>query len=369
MTNSATPYWVFVGTYTEGGFAPKEPSQGVYVFRMDPATGSLTLAGTGDPGPNPSFLAVHPSGRYVYTVNEVDNFGGQRSGGVTAFAFDSQTGALTRLNQESAHGTVSCHISVAPAGQFALAANYGSGDTLVIPIRADGTLGPAAQIVDHVSLVPGAVPDTSRAHSANLAPDGRFVLVADLGLDRVMIYAFDADTGHLSLNPNQPWLETAKGAGPRHLDFHPSGRYVYLINELNATLSALAYDPARGLLTELQTLSTLPAGYTGGKSCADIHVSPDGRFVYGSNRGHDSLAIFAIDPATGRLTLVAHTATEGRTPRNFNLDPTGNFVYVGNQDTNQIVIYRRDAATGTLTLTGQVVDIPAPVCIKFLAAA
>ncbi|MCC7357940.1 MAG: lactonase family protein [Anaerolineales bacterium] len=368
MPDSALPYWVLVGTYTQGGFATG-PSQGVYVYRLDPADGTLTYVGFGDPGPNPSFLAVHPSGRFVYTVNEVDNFGGRRSGGVTAFAFDRQTGALTRLNQESAHGTVSCHISVDPAGRFALAANYGSGDTLVIPIRADGTLGPAAQIVDHVSLVPGAAPDTSHAHSANLAPDGRFVLVADLGLDRVMIYAYNAATGHLSLNPNQPWYETAKGAGPRHLDFHPSGRYVYVINELNSTLTALAYDPDRGLLTELQTLSTLPAGYSGGNSCADVHVSPDGRFVYGSNRGHDSLAAFSIDPATGLLTLAAHTSTAGRTPRNFNLDPTGRFVYVGNQDTAQIVVFRRDAATGALTLTGQVLDVPSPVCIKFLAAA
>jgi 6-phosphogluconolactonase len=369
MTNADTPYWVFIGTYTEQARAAGHPSEGVYVYRLNPADGTLTYAGSGDPGPNPSFLAVHPTGRYVYAVNEVERMGDRRGGGVTAFAFDRATGQLSRLNQESAHGTVSCHISVDGAGRYALAANYGSGDVLVLPIEPDGTVRPASQIVDHVSLVPGAEPGTARAHSLTLDPAQRYALAADLGLDRVMIYQYDGLDGKLTLNSHQPWVQTAKGAGPRHLDFHPNGRYVYLINELNATVTALAYGPEQGTLTELQTLSALPAGYEGVKSCADIHVSPDGRFVYGSNRGHDSLVIFAIDPATGLLTLVGHTATQGRTPRNFALDPTGTYLFAANQDSHQIVTFRRDAATGQLTPTGQVTDVPMPVCIKFLAAA
>lgn len=365
MTNATTPYWVFIGTYTNTA----QHSDGIYVYRMDPADGSLTYVSSADPGPNPSFLAVHPSGRFLYAVNEVAQMGDKRGGGVTAFAFDPATGQLTRLNQETAHGTVSCHISVDAAGKFALAANYGSGDVLALPINPDGTLRPASHIVDHVSLVPGAAPNTSRAHSITLDAGQRFALAADLGLDRIMIYRYDGVNGKLNLNLNQPWVQAAAGAGPRHLDFHPNGQYVYLINELNATLTALAYDGNEGTLTELQTVSTLPEGYTGGKSCADIHVSPDGRFVYGSNRGHDSIVIFAIDPATGRLTLVGHTLTQGRTPRNFALDPTGTYLFAANQDSNTIVTFRRDAATGQLTPTGQVTSVTSPVCLKFLAAA
>jgi len=365
MTNAIAPYWVFVGTYTEAARAAGQPSEGIYVYQMDPASGTLTYVGSADPGPNPSFLAVHPSGRHIFAVSEV----AERGGGVSAFAFDRATGKLAVLNQESAHGTTSCHISVDAAGKFALAANYGSGDVLVFPINADGTLRAASQIVDHAGLVPGAVAGTARAHSILLDATQRYALAADLGLDRIMIYQYDGATGTLTLNPNQPWVQAVQGAGPRHFDFHPNGRYVYLINELNATVTAFAWGAERGTLTELQTLSTLPAGYEGGKSCADIHVAPDGRFLYGSNRGHDSLVTYAIDPATGRLALVGHTSTQGRTPRNFNLDPTGAFLFAANQDSNTIVTFRRDAATGTLTPTGQVINVPSPVCIKFLAAA
>ena len=369
MTSPNTPYWVFIGTYTEAARAAGQPSEGIYVYRMDPADGTLTYVGSGDPGPNPSFLAVHPSGRFLYAVNEVGEVNGQRGGGVSAFAFDPATGQLTLLNQENAHGSISCHITVDAAGKFALAANYGSGDVLVLPINPDGTLRSASHIVDHVSLVPGAEPNTSRAHSILLDPGQHYALAADLGLDRIMIYRYDGVNGKLNLNLNQPWVQAVKGAGPRHFDFHPNGRYVYLINELNATVTALAYDSVDGTLTELQTLSALPAGYEGPKSCADIHVSPDGRFLYGSNRGHDSLVIYAIDPASGLLTLVGHTSTQGRTPRNFSLDPTGTFLFAANQDSNTIVTFRRDAATGQLTPTGQVITVPSPVCLKFLAVA
>ncbi len=365
MTDASAPYWVFIGTYTEAARAAGQPSEGIYVYQMDPATGTLTYVGSADPGPNPSFLAVHPSGRFLYSVSEV----AERGGGLSAFAFDQATGKLTLLNQESAHGTTSCHISTDAAGKFALAANYGSGDVLVLPINADGTLRAASQIVDHAALVPGAVAGTARAHSILVDATQKYALAADLGLDRIMIYQYDGVNGQLTLNPNQPWVQAVKGAGPRHFDFHPNGRFVYLINELNGTATAFAWDAAQGTLKELQTLSTLPAGYSGGKSCADMHVSPDGRFLYGSNRGHDSIVIYALDPATGLMTLVGHTATQGRTPRNFGLDPTGTFLFAAHQDSNTIVTFGRDTATGQLTPTGQVINLPSPVCIKFLAQA
>ena len=284
---------------------------------MDAADGKLTYVGSANPVPNPSFLAVHPSGNYLYSVNEV----AEKGGGVTAFAFDQQTGKLTQLNRGDQPQHAKVHISTDAAGKFALAANYGSGDVLVLPINPDGTLRPASDFKDHASQVPGAVAGTARAHSILLDATQKYALAADLGIDRIMIYQFDGVNGKLTLNPKQPWVQAVKGAGPRHFDFHPSGKYVYLINELNGTLTAFAWGAEQGTLTELQTLSTLPAGYTGGISCADIHISPDGRFVYGSNRGHDSLVTFAIDPATGRMTLVGHTPTQGRTPRNFGLDP------------------------------------------------
>jgi 6-phosphogluconolactonase len=369
MPDTAPFYWVFIGTYTDPARAAGQQSEGVYVYRLDPADGSLTYVSSADPGPNPSFVAVHPTGRYLYAVNEVEKMGNVRGGGVTAFAFDPAAGQLTLLNQETAHGTISCHISLDAAGRHAFAANYGSGDVLSLPVGADGRLSKAGQIVDHVSLVPGAQQNTARAHSILVDPGQKYALAADLGLDRLFIYQFDAASGKLTLNPNQPWAQAVKGAGPRHFDFHPNGKFVYLINELNATMMAFAYDAARGTLTELQTLSTLPAGYAGTKSCADVHVSPDGRYLYGSNRGHDSLVIYAIDASTGKLTLVGHQSTQGKTPRNFGLDPTGAYVYVCNQDSNSIVTFRRDAASGQLTPTGQVTSVPAPVCIKFFPGA
>ena len=369
MTDTAPFYWVFIGTYTDPARAAGQQSEGVYVYQLNPADGALTYVSSADPGPNPSFLAVHPTGRYVDAVNEVEQMGNRRGGGVTAFTFDPATGTLTLLNQETAHGTISCHISLDAAGRHAFAANYGSGDVLALPIDADGKLGKAGQVIDHVKLVPGAEPGTARAHSILVDPGQHYALAADLGLDRLMIYAYNAATGELASNHTQPWAQAVKGAGPRHFDFHPNGKYVYLINELNATMMVFAYDAEKGTLDELQTLSTLPAGYEGVKSCADVHVSPDGRYLYGSNRGHDSIVIYAIDPASGLLTLVGHTPTGGKTPRNFGLDPTGTYVYVCNQDSNNIVTFTRDAASGRLTPTGQVINVPAPVCIKFFPGA
>jgi 6-phosphogluconolactonase len=366
MNNSTSPdpnstYLVYIGTYTDLVGPLGRKSEGIYLYRMDAETGALALDSVASGIRRPSFLALHPNGRFLYAVSEV----GDRSGGLTAFALDPVSGRLRALNQQPSHGAASCHLSVDSTGRFLFAASYSSGNIVVLPINADGSLRPAIQVVEHVG--PGETPenhDTARAHMILQDPSARYVLVPDLGLDQLMVYRFDADSGALTPN-DPPHVKAVKGAGPRHLDFHPSGQYAYLINELNGTLSAYAYDAARGRFDHLHTLSTLPEGYTGPISCADVHVAPSGRFVYGSNRGHDSLAAFAIDPATGRLTPAGHTPTGGKTPRNFALDPRGRFLIAANQDSDSLVVFRVDAETGALTPTGQVVDVPAPVCVKF----
>lgn len=357
-------YLVYIGTYTELAHVPGPKSEGIYVYRMDPATGALTFASVAPCGKNPSFLAIHPNGRWLYAVHEVDEFDGQPGGGVSAFAIDIASGALALLSRQLTAGGVPCHISVDAAGQHVLLASYAGGTVSMLPINPDGSLRAASDTVAHRQLDTGAPPEKrSNAHQITVDPSQAWAFSPDLGLDRVIVYQPGAD-GHLHPHAHLA-LRAQPGAGPRHMDYHPNGRFAYLINELNGTLMALALDPATGTLTELQTVSTLPEGYSGTISCADIHVHPSGRFVYGSNRGHDSIVIFAIDQATGRLTLVGHEPTQGRTPRNFALDPTGTFLLAANQDTGTIVTFRIDAETGKLTPTGQVTQVPAPVCIKF----
>jgi 6-phosphogluconolactonase len=359
------PYLVYVGTYTELANVPGAPSQGIYVHRFDPRDGVLTPVSVVASSPNPSFLAVHPTGRYLYAVHELQEFDGQPGGGVSAYALDPETGVPEPLNRQLSQGAIPCHVSTDAAGQYALVANYVGGSVAMLPIDADGSLQPASDVVQHRDPDPTAAPGKgSHAHQIVFGPGQRWAFSPDLGLDRVMVYQPDPEKGKLVPQPGRS-LKVAPGAGPRHLDFHPNGRYAYLINELNGTLTALAYNPAAGTLTELHTLSTLPEGYTGTPSCADVHVAPSGRFVYGSNRGHDSLAIFAIDPHSGRLSLLGHVPTQGRTPRNFALDPSGRFLLVANQDSSTIVTFRVDTETGALTPTGQVTEVPAPVCLKF----
>jgi 6-phosphogluconolactonase len=352
-------YLVYIGTYTE---LPGVPSQGIYVYRFDPQSGALTYVAVVPGSKNPSFLAVHPTGRYLYAVHEVENFDGQPGGGVSAYALDPETGVPAPLNRQLSQGSIPCHVSTDAAGQYAFLANFVGGSVGMLPIDADGSLRPASDVVPHRD--PAAPDKRSHAHQISFDPSQRWAFAPDLGLDRVMVYQPDPEKGKLVPQPALA-AKAAPGAGPRHLDFHPSGRFAYLINELNGTLTAFAFDPATGSLTELQTESTLPAGYSGTISCADIHVAPSGRFVYGSNRGHDSIVIFAIDPASGRLSYVGHEPTQGRTPRNFALDPSGTFLLAANQDSSTIVTFRVDTQSGRLTPTGQVTEVPAPVCVKF----
>ena len=279
-TQSHEELFVYIGTYTRG------ESEGIYVYRMDPSSGALKFASLVSGLDNPSFLAIDPQGRYLYAVNEVEGSSGTPGGAVSAFLIDPETGDLTYLNQQSSHGAGPCHLSVDKTGRFVLVANYREGNVSVLPIQEDGRLGEASDIVQHQgSSVNPERQKGPHAHSITLDPANRYAFAADLGLDKVMIYELDLTQGKLR-HSEGPWAQVKAGAGPRHFAFHPNGRYAYLINEIDSTFTAFAYDETRGALREVQTVSTLPEDFAGTNSCADVHVLPSGKFVYGSNRGH-----------------------------------------------------------------------------------
>lgn len=354
----AKKFWVFVGTYTGG------KSKGIYRMALDSATGKLSdpvLAAELD---NPSFLAVHPSQKYLYAVNETTEPG--KPGGVTAFALDASTGTLKMLNRQSSGGDGPCHLVVDSAGKNVLVANYGGGSVAVLPIGPDGKLAPASEFIQHKGKVADAQRQGSpHAHSINLDKANKFAVVADLGLDRVFVYKFDGAKG--TLTPNEPPAVKLKDrTGPRHFAFHPDGTHAYVINEIDCTVTAFDYDADRGILTEIQRIPTMPIPVEPKHSTAEIVVHPTGKFVYGSNRGHDSLVVYAVDPSTGRLTLVENEPTGGQTPRNFAVDPTGSYVLAENQSSDSIVMMRIDAKTGALEPTGQVVTVGSPCCVKFV---
>ena len=360
------PYLVYVGTYTN-----KTSSKGIYVYNFDPGTGKLTSLGVAAESEDPSFLAVHPSGKYLYAVNETDHFGGQKSGAVSAFSIDQKTGKLTLLNQVATRGAGTCHISLDKSGKFALVANYDGGSVATFPVHADGTLGETADFVEHH----GSSVDKERqagphAHWIGTSPDNRFALAADLGLDEVLIYRFNATKGTLA--PNDPaFAKLNPGSGPRHLAFHPNGKFAYVLTEMEDSVTAFAYNANKGSLSPLQTvsaLSTLRKDYKGPKEAAEIVVHPSGKFLYASNRaGIDTISAFSIDPAKGTLQLKNEYPTMGKTPRNVAIDPTGKFLLAANQESNNIVTFRIDAITGALSPTGDVVEAAAPVCIVFVA--
>ncbi len=352
---------LFVGTYTH------TDSQGIYTFRMDDASGKIRQTAVIGGIEHPSFLAIHPNGQFLYATSEIEDSHDQNAGAVLAYAIDRTSGELTFLNRQSSLGTAPCHAVVDATGSCLMAANYQSGSAVVFPILPDGRLGEASDKVQHQggSNVDPARQEGPHAHSVTIDDANRFVYVADLGLDRVMVYQLDPAAGKLS-PAAQPSVDAAPGAGPRHFDFHPSGRFACLINELGSTLSSYACDPATGALTHLQTASTLPENFTGDNTTADVHFAPDGRFVYGSNRGHHSIAIFAFDDSSGALTPVDREPTQGETPRNFGIDPTGNYLLAANQDSDTIVSFRRNPRSGLLTPTGHVAQVPMPVCIRYL---
>ncbi len=348
---------LYVGTYTSG------KSEGIYGYHMD-STGALTRF-TSLMSVNPSFLTIDRSKRFLYAVNEVSDFLGKPSGAVSAFKIDPVSGNLRLLNEQATQGADPCHLSVDSRKQTLLVANYTGGNVSVFPLRSDGTLGIVAEVKQHEGSGPKEQQKGPHAHCVIFDRSERYAFASDLGIDKVMIYRVDRATGKLT-SAKQPFAELKPGAGPRHLSFHPSGKYLYVISELDSTMSAFAYNEREGTLTMIDTVSTLPSDFSGTSFCADVHVSPSGNFLYGSNRGHNSIVVFAIDQRTGKLTLVEHVSTEGNWPRNFTIDPTGAFLLVANQRSDNVVVFSIDPGTGRLKPTGVNEAIPSPVCLKFL---
>ena len=348
--------FVYVGGYTEPDRSGR--GEGICVFGMDESSGQLEGVQVQRGVPNPSFLALAPDGRFLFCAN------GGNANGASSFAIDPASGSITPINRQDIGSKNPAHICVAPDGRYVLTANYSGGTVSVLPVDADGHLGPPTQVLQHDGP---AGPhrrrqDMPHPHMVTFDPTGRFVLVNDLGLDRTFVYRLE--NGKLVAN-EPPFGQARSGAGPRHASFHPNGRFLYVINELDSTLAAFAWDPQRGTLEEVDHASTLPEGHTGENTTAQVVVHPSGQFVYGSNRGHDSIAIFAIDQTTGHLTPRGHASTQGRTPRNFNLDPDGRFLFAANQDSDTLVTFRIDGGTGRLAPTGQVVRVGSPSCVVF----
>jgi len=352
-------YLVYVGTFAQ------PDAESIFLYRLNASTGALTRVGATKAGANPTYFTLDPRQRFLYTVNETNEYKGDKSGSIRAYAIDHKTGGLTLLNEQSSFGPGPCYISLDHTGKVVLVANYAGGSICSLPVQANGQLDAPSTTVQHTGSGPHKNQNVPHAHCFLADPANKFGLAVDLGIDKVLTYPLDPANGKFSPNATTAFA-TAPGAGPRHLTFHSNNRWAYLINELNSTVTALAYDAAKGTFAELQTLSALPADFTGESYCADIHVSPNGKFLYGSNRGHNSIVVYAIDQKSGKLTLVQHADTQGKIPRNFTLDPSGRIALVGNQNTNNIVTYRIDSQTGKLTPTGVSVELPAPVCLKVI---
>ncbi len=353
-------WWVYIGTYTGGD------SEGIYLLHFDAESGLLENKGLACAVENPSFLALHPARPLLYAVGQMRDAGGQTGGAVSAFAINPADGRLVLLNTQSSIGRGPCHVVVDPTGRHVAVANYSGGSVAVLPIMEDGRLGEAACHIQHEgSSVHPQRQQAPFAHSVTFDAAGHFLFAADLGADKIFVYRFDAEHG--VLEPNDPPSATlAPGAGPRHFAFHPTGRFAYAVNELDNTVTAFAYDATSGRLDTLHSIGTLPEDFSEENTTAEIRVHRSGRFLYASNRGHDSIAAFAIDGETGRLTALGQTSTGGRTPRNFNLDPTGRFLIAANQATNNVVVFRIAQDSGLLEAAGHEVDAPTPVCVLFV---
>jgi 6-phosphogluconolactonase len=358
-------YIVYFGTYTRSG-----ASKGIYTCRLDAATGKLSAPELAAETTNPSFVAIHPNRRFLYAVGETGTFGGKQTGVVSAFAIDRATAKLTPLNKQSTGGPGPCHVSVDHTGKCVLVANYGGGSCASLPIKDDGSLGEAGSVIQHEgSSVNPKRQAGPHAHSINVSLDNCFAFVADLGLDKVMIYKLDP--AKATLTPNDPAFATVPpGSGPRHFAFHPNGKFAYVINEMLCTVTAFSYDAARGALTAIETVSTLPKGegVQPGYSTAEVQAHRSGKFLYGSNRGHDTIAVFAIDESSGKLKLIQNEPTQGKIPRNFGIDPTGKWLLAAHQNSDNVVAFSIDQETGKLKPTGQSIEVAASVCVKFMKA-
>ncbi len=351
----AQEFFAYIGTYTRAA------SKGIYLARYSAETGKLTPIGLGAPSVSPSFLAVHPSGRTLYAVNESRRYNGlANSGSVSAFSIDQATGALKLLNIVPSMGADPCHLTTDRTGRWLFVANYSGGSVAVFPIRESGELGEASQVVQHTGSTQAdpVRQEAPHAHSVNISTDNETLYVSDLGNDQIVVYNFDEATGKLTKRSS---AMLKPGAGPRHLVFSRDLRYLYSFNELTSTITTFT-----AALEELQSITTLPKDYTGPRSGAEIAIDPSGRFLYASNRGHDSIAIFAIDAEQGRLTPAGFAATQGRTPRAFAIDPTGAHLIVANQDSQNVVVFKIDPDTGALAQAREPLDVFEPVSIVFV---
>jgi len=354
----AAVYHLYAGCYT----GPQ--NKGIQYYKFDAATGQLSDGRLAAEVTNPTWVVAHPSGKYLYALSEVGGAGG---GGITAYSVDLESGNLTRLNRQSSGGNGPCHLAVDRTGQCLMVANYGGGSVASLPIRADGTLGEAVSVIQHQgSSVNPQRQKGPHAHAVGVAPDNRFVLVCDLGMDQVLTYRLTPERAMMA-PAEPPFTPTTPGAGPRHLAWHPNGRWVYVINELNNTVVQYDYDAQKGTLKPRQTIGTLPSDFSGQNTTAEITVHPNGKFVYGSNRGHDSIVVYEVNPTTGNLSWVQHHPSGGRTPRHFSLDPTGRWLLSGNQTSGGLVVLAVDTVTGRLSDTGRRVETPA-VCLEWVPA-
>jgi 6-phosphogluconolactonase len=351
------PYLI-VGTYTSG------KSEGVYVYQFNSKNGGSQVVDSAKTS-NPSFIAISPDKKFIYAVNEDADSTNKNGGGVSSFSFNMKSGKLTFINKQPSGGSNPCYVTVDNTGKWLFTGNYSSGNFSLFPLSENGKIATAKNNVQHF----GKGPNTERqegphVHGTFLTNDNKYLLVPDLGIDKVMTYQFDAATGNLT-EAKEPFIQVPGGNGPRHLAFDPSEKHLYLVQELTGTIAAFTF--ADGKATLFQTISTLPQDYKGDMSSADIHVSPDGKYLYASNRGDaNNLAIYSIEAATGILKLVGHQSTLGKTPRNFNFDPTGNYLLVANQNSDNIVIFTIDHNTGLLTDTGKRINVPNPVCTKWI---
>jgi len=360
LTHAMPPpdfFRIYFGTQAKGD------ERGIYMARFDAQTGQLSEPILASDSVRPGFIVLHPDRQHLYAAEATGSAPDTGSGCVSAYRIEEPAGILKDLNTQSSGGAGPCYVSIDPDGKTLLVANYRSGSCAVLPIRSDGTLNKAASIQQHCGSGPHRTrQEAAHTHSINCTPDGYFALVADLGMDQILVYRLESGM----LTPNNPPLNrTAPGSGPRHLAIHPSGKFIYASMELNGTV--VAYDYKEGILTEIQTRPTLPAGFDGENTTSEVCITPDGRFLYVGNRGHDSLAIFAIGPESGKLTPCGHEPTRGKHPRHFNIDPTGAFLIAANMHSDNVVIFRIDRETGQLEFTGSEIRVPGVSCVKFLA--
>jgi 6-phosphogluconolactonase len=356
---------VYFGTYTKN--AP-DGSKGIYVSTLDDKTGKLSEPKLAAEVTSPSFLEIHPNKQFLYAVSESGKSATGKPGGtVTAYRI-GKDGLLTQLNAQTSGGSGPCHVSVDPSGRCVVVANYGGGSCASLAIAPDGSLREPGSVIQHTgsSVNPGRQKEP-HAHSANISLDGKFAFVADLGTDDVFVYRLDAADGTLTPHGS---AKVTPGSGPRHFAFHPAGKFAWVINEITLTLTGFSYDAAAGKLTEIQTIGTIPDADRSqkGLSTAEVRVHPSGQFVYGSNRGHDTIAVFKVDPATGKLTHVENEPIQGKTPRNFNLDPTGKWLLAAGQNSNTISVFAIDQTTGALSYSGNQIAVGSPVCVRFVTA-